>query len=451
MSLDCLHRTLVLAIALLGAATTSAPAHAQLRLPTLPTGPLSPVESLGRTTLDRGTRTLSDVDRTLAPTDLSAEREAEIARRLARAPRVLARNARGDLVVRDELIAVPSSDAAAASARAAGFTVLREESAEGVDLRWQVWRAPAGLSSDEALRRLRLADPAGTYDDQAVFLGAGSVGGDGAPSSPSSKGPVEGRVVVGLLDTGLDVRREVFHGVTVHRHGCGDDAAAHPAAHGHAVASLLVGEADKFHAAAPGATLYAADAYCDEPTGGAAARVVRELGWLVAQRVPVVAMSLVGPQNALLEHAVAAAVARGTVVVAPVGNDGPAAPPLYPAAWPGVVGVTAVDARGRLLAEAGRGPAVMLAAPGADMAAAALGEDAFVPVRGTSFAVPLVAGLIAGRYGMGYGPDVARRAVEAVAATARDLGPPGRDDGYGRGLVAESLRTSPDKVPLAHR
>src|SRR5256885_5630000 len=47
--------------------------------------------------------------------------------------------------------------------------------------------------------------------------------------------------------------------------------------------------------------------------------------------------------------------ARGHLVVAAVGNDGPAAPPLYPAAWPGVVGVTAVDARQQVLGEALRG------------------------------------------------------------------------------------------------
>lgn len=73
-----------------------------------------------------------------------------------------------------------------------------------------------------------------------------------------------------------------------------------------------------------------------------------------------------------------------------MGYDGPAAPPLYPAAYPGVVGVTALDARRRVIFEAERGPQVMFAAPGADIPAAN-SSDGFANVRATSFAAPLVA------------------------------------------------------------
>src|SRR5256885_5575025 len=83
--------------------------------------------------------------------------------------------------------------------------------------------------------------------------------------------------------------------------------------------------------------------------------------------------------------------ARGHLVVAAVGNDGPAAPALYPAAWPGVVGVTAVDARQQVLVEALRGAQVKFAAPGADMAAAGP-HHRHAPGRRTSFAPPILAG-----------------------------------------------------------
>src|SRR5256885_16889990 len=88
--------------------------------------------------------------------------------------------------------------------------------------------------------------------------------------------------------------------------------------------------------------------------------------------------------------------ARGHLVVAAVGNDGPAAPPLYPAAWPGVVGVTAVDARQQVLVEALRGAQGKFAAPGADMAAAGPHQGDGLG-RGASFASPLVAGLLGPR------------------------------------------------------
>src|SRR3546814_14600039 len=61
---------------------------------------------------------------------------------------------------------------------------------------------------------------------------------------------------------------------------------------------------------------------------------------------------------------------RGVSVVAAVGNDGPAAPPAYPASYAGVIAVTGIDGRGRVLPEAGRARHVDFAAPGADMNAA---------------------------------------------------------------------------------
>jgi hypothetical protein len=91
---------------------------------------------------------------------------------------------------------------------------------------------------------------------------------------------------------------------------------------------------------------------------------------MARERVPVVNLSLVGPPNTLLENVTRAMVARGYLLVAAVGNDGPAAKPLYPAAYPGVIGVTGVDERRRVLLEACRGPQVDFAAPGSAMVAA---------------------------------------------------------------------------------
>ena len=140
---------------------------------------------------------------------------------------------------------------------------------------------------------------------------------------------------------------------------------------------------------------------------------------------------------------------RGHLVVAAAGNDGPAAPPLYPAAYPGVVGVSGVNGSRRVLPEAAQGLQVMWVAPGADMAVAHAGGG-YAVARGTSFAAPLVAGLLATELRK---PDVkaAAAALERLAAQAIDLGAPGRDPVYGLGLVGEDLRVVPDQLQARQR
>jgi subtilisin family serine protease len=75
--------------------------------------------------------------------------------------------------------------------------------------------------------------------------------------------------------------------------------------------------------------------------------------------------------------------------VAAVGNDGPAAPPNYPAAYPGVIGVTATDAAHHLALDANRS-AARFAALGVNVRAAAL-PSGYGMASGTSYASPLVA------------------------------------------------------------
>jgi subtilisin family serine protease len=159
---------------------------------------------------------------------------------------------------------------------------------------------------------------------------------------------------------------------------------------------------------------------------------------MAQEQVSVINVSLVGPKNILLERVVNALLARGHVLVAAVGNDGPAAPPLYPAAYDGVVGVTAVDSRRRVLIEAERGPQVTFAALGADIKAANL-DHGYSEVRGTSFAAPTVAALLAAPL-LAPDKDAARAAIAQLAKSAIDLGPAGKDFTYGFGLVGAEAK-----------
>ncbi len=179
-----------------------------------------------------------------------------------------------------------------------------------------------------------------------------------------------------------------------------------------------------------------ADVYGSDPAGGNALAIVRALGWLASSGCKLVTISLVGPRNAVLERAIRQAQRRGIVIVAAVGNDGPAAPPAYPASYDAVVAVTGVDRKGRALIEAGRALHVDYAAPGAEVHAInARGRP--VSLRGTSFATPLVAIRLADALARG-GDWQARLDREA-----RDLGPRGEDKRFGRGLLCEQCACKP--------
>jgi hypothetical protein len=401
-----------------------------VRLPTLPQMPL-PQE------LNQAVPTGVDA---LNPRDLSTLRELRIRDLIRAHGALIERDPHGAPIVRNELIAFSPSEQALAAVRAAGFVVAREHILEGLDERIVVLRVPTGVRTERALKQLQSLDPQGIYDFNHIYTDSASISASTQSATEDTRADVVqasgAHVKVGLIDGGVALTHTVFHDASVHQHGCNDKSV--PSEHGTAVASLMVGSSAQFHGAAPGAELFAADVYCGEPTGGAADAVADAFAWLVHAEVPVINVSLVGPPNLLLENVVRRVILRGCIIVAAVGNDGPAAPPLYPAAYPDVVGVTAVDRRDRVLPEAARGKQVVFAAPGADMAAASIAHE-FAMVRGTSFAAPIVAGLLAAP------PRTLERATaeEAIAALARraiDLGASGPDPIYGNGLVGDSLR-----------
>ncbi len=421
----------------------TAPAVGQILPPVqLPNVPVLPTGELNRT--------VNGALRTADPEQLREVRRLRI-RELLRTNRAgLEADPRGAPILRNEVVALSPSPEALERARAEGFGVGRTRALEGLDATVVVLRAPAGMSTRRALRRLRQLDPGGIYDFNHVYLGSGVVG-EGADDAPTASSttplPQAKGARVGLIDGGVQRSHQVFRDVSIREHGCAGGGV--PSAHGTAVASLLVGHADHFNGVAVGAELYSADVYCGMATGGAVDAVADAFAWLARERVPVINISLVGPANGLLEQVIRLVTARGHIVVAAVGNDGPGAPPLYPAAYPAVVAVTGVDARRRVLVEACRGKHVDFAAPGADMAAAGLDAE-FALVRGTSFAAPIAAGLFA-RQLTELDRARAESAVAALTSQAVDLGVRGPDKVYGNGLVGDTLRPSPELAKVDAR
>ncbi len=333
-------------------------------------------------------------------------------------------------VVAGEIVAVDLSDAARREAVETGYRVLRQERLEALDLTTTVLAPPRRLSLARAVERLQALNPGAEITFNHVHAPAGEVEESGSAATVVSA-PQRSGARLGLIDTGVDASHPALAGSRITQRGFAGTARV--GAHGSAVASLMVGRSGAFSGGAPGADLLVADIYGGQAAGGASTTLAQALAWMVEQRASVVNVSLVGPRNGLVERAVERAQASGVIVVAAVGNDGPAAPPLYPAAYAGVVGVTGVSGRNQVLPEAARGAHVDFAAPGADMAAAG-GGGGWTSVRGTSFAAPIVAGLLA------------LRGQAALESQATDLGARGRDPVYGAGLVGTGARVAPSAV-----
>lgn len=404
-----MHPRIVASLAL---ALIAAPAAAQLALPGV------------RDTLGQVKGTLDGlVERTASTTrqtvsQLSATRLDRLTRLVRENRLAIELDAEAQPARRGELLLEGADSAAVARAEQAGFVVISRENLEDLGLSVVRLGVAPGTPLAQAEKQLRKVLPGATVSADQLYFASASIA-VAAPSTQSASAPALS-VRVGVIDGASGPSTPVAATQGFAR------GAPKASDHGSAVVSLL---------RQAGATDVAlADVYGNDPAGGNALALVRALGWLLTRKVQVVSISLVGPRNPVLAKAIAAAQARGMVIVAAVGNDGPAAPPSYPASYPGVLAVTAVDARNRALIEAGRALHLDYAAPGAGMLAAnAAGQ--WEPVRGTSFATPLVAARAA--RAIAHHGSQWRAALDSEAI---DLGPKGPDPIFGRGLVCGLCR-----------
>lgn len=333
----------------------------------------------------------------------------------------------GQPAVRGMLVATGVDDAMIARAAKDGFRLIDRDHIEGLDLDIVRFAVPQGRRLARAQRQLAKLIPDAEVDADHIYFASGP--GGVLPAAALATADTSGKASLGLIDGGVAAHPSVARRVEQRGFAAG---APYANRHGTAVASLLIGSG-AVRGSAPGQYLLAADVYGSDPAGGNASAIARALGWLAQRRVAVTTISLVGPDNKLLAAAVSRAQQRGMLIVAAVGNDGPAAPPAYPASYKGVFAVTGVDGKNRVLPEAGRALHTDFAAPG-DTVLAATGVNTTDRLRGTSFAAPLVAGRLALRYPV---PAIDRigSAVSALVFEARDLGKKGRDKIYGHGLI----------------
>ena len=238
---------------------------------------------------------------------------------------------------------------------------------------------------------------------------------------------------IGIIDSSVDQAHVAFlqSSITTRRFV---DNQTPPDVHGTAIASIIASNDPSALGLAPRAELFAAEVFDQTAEQGQFASTVsliKALNWLVTQEVSVVNISLAGPPNRLLETALARVRERGVVAIAAAGNGGPMAQPMYPAAYPQVVAVTATDARGRAFRLANRGEYVDIAAPGVNIRHAQAGGG-YAASSGTSYAVPFVTVAVARLLHLNIEPNVM---LDALYAATLDIGAPGRDQVYGYGQL----------------
>jgi subtilisin family serine protease len=241
---------------------------------------------------------------------------------------------------------------------------------------------------------------------------------------------------IGIIDTHVDVGHKALAGQNIRQktfmpHG------REPAKSGHGtgVLAILAGRPDSgTPGLIPEADFLVASIFFTGGDGGVQTDTVsllKALQWMDRSDVKLVNMSFSGPQDPLLERRIGRLRAEGMVFTAAAGNEGLAAGPSYPAAYPDVVAVTAVDKKMRIYPSANRGDYIDLAAPGVHIWTA-LPKSKAGYMSGTSFAAPFVTAMLAIQR-----PETLRLPTDDLLDQVRTVTPEAgaRSQTYGRGLL----------------
>jgi subtilisin family serine protease len=258
-------------------------------------------------------------------------------------------------------------------------------------------------------------------------------------------------VTVAVIDSGIDVKHpELAGAIAASFDALG--AKEGPHVHGTGVAGAIVAHG-RLMGSAPAAKLLAIRAFGTASNGAQSNSfvILKALDYAASHGAQIVNMSFAGPKDDLIGRAIAAVAAKGIVMVAAAGNAGAKSPPLYPAADPNVIAVSATDAQDQLFQASNRGDYIAVAAPGVNIFLPAP-DDKYQMTSGTSFSCAFISGLAALvlERNPALKPDDLRA---TLMKTARDLGAPGRDDLFGAGeadaYAAVVAAVTPPAQPVA--
>lgn len=208
-----------------------------------------------------------------------------------------------------------------------------------------------------------------------------------------------------------------------------------PHSHGTGMAGAIVSQS-RLTGIAPGVRALAVHAFsmsAQQSPQATTRHIIAGLEWALNKGARIINMSFAGPYDPMLALAMKKASEKGVILIAAVGNAGPKSPPLYPAADPHVIGVTATDEADKLYKGANIGAQVAVAAPGVDIMVPAPAET-YQLTTGTSVAAAHVSGVAALLLERHPNADAAT-VLEVLTASATKLGTDKRDDRFGWGLI----------------
>jgi membrane-anchored mycosin MYCP len=238
-------------------------------------------------------------------------------------------------------------------------------------------------------------------------------------------------VTVAVVDSGVDFSRQLAGRVTAF--DLTGTGLADCVGHGTAVAAIIAAsdiqaQGMPFEGVAPAARILSVKVNSQDT--GSALLLAEGIRDAVLRGAQVINVSITTADTAALRSAVEFALSRNVVIVAAGGNDGTGTGPFYPASYPGVLSVGAVDSSGALAAFSDQQSHVAVTAPGVNVTSAFPGGYQQDSLTGTSYATPFVSGvaaLVRSRY-----PRLsARQVVARIEATADG----GAGSGTGNGLV----------------
>ncbi len=203
-------------------------------------------------------------------------------------------------------------------------------------------------------------------------------------------------VKIAVIDTAIDAAHPELAGAIAGVFDAVGEGPARAEPHGTEIAGILVARS-ALKGVAPEAKLLSVRAFRGsgaKPAASTSLQLLKGINWAFASGAKVMNMSFTGPTDPLLERIIKNAAAKGVIFIAAAGNNGPKAPPVYPAAYPEVIAVTATDERDEIYGKANHGTYICIAAPGVDIVAPAL-KKGYGLSSGTSMAAAHVSGVVA--------------------------------------------------------